>query len=320
VALQDLQGAAKNGATELDDLKASIEGFGSAQLDVNSSTRQFEAAVDDLTASVTENGTSLDVGTEKGRANQAALDSIASSALGLASATLTQTGSQDAATRSLEGGRAKLIEALGAFGITGQAAESYADQLGLIPSNISTAVAVTGAQTAEAIIAQVARDRTANILIRAQDTTPQSGGTTRPGFADGGAITGPGGPTEDSILIRASAGEHMLDARDVQLMGGHGNVYALRAALNGGQLTMDEMLNKMQGYRNGGAIRGSDSDVWGRTQYMTPQIVQVQGRSSGGAGATQVDVNVAPMVSEDPTVTATVIGREISRRLAGVVL
>lgn len=98
-------------------------------------------------------GTSLDVGTDKGRATQAALDSIASSALGLASATLTQAGSQDAATRSLEGGWAKLIPALGAFGITGRAAEDYSDQLGLIPSNISTAVGVTGAQTAEAIIA-----------------------------------------------------------------------------------------------------------------------------------------------------------------------
>jgi len=259
-ALQDLQGAAQNGASELDDLKAAIEGFGSAQLDVNSSTRHFEAAVDDLTASVTENGTSLDVGTDKGRANQAALDAIASSALGVASATLTQTGSQDAATRSLEGGRAKLIEALGAFGITGRAAEDYADQLGLIPSNISTAVAVTGAQTAEAIIAQVARDRTANILIRAQDATPQSGGTTRPGFAAGGAVAGSGPVGVDSVPAWLAPGEHVLTVSDVNNLGGQGNVYAFRNALSQGMDPWAKMMGSFandtaRGYASGGAVQ-----------------------------------------------------------------
>jgi hypothetical protein len=253
-ALTELQGAAANGATELDDLKAAIEGFGSAQLDVNSSTREFEAAVDDLTASVTENGTSFDVGTEKGRANQTALDSIASSAPGVASATLSQTGSQEAATKALEGGRAKLIECLGAFGITGQAAEDYADRLGLIPGNILTAVSVTGAQTGGAIIAQVARDPTANILIRAQNTTPQPGGTTRPGFAAGGAVAGRGPVGGDSVPAWLAPGEHVLTVSDEHNIGGQANVYALRDMLDKGQTSWARMAAHAQGYAEGGAV------------------------------------------------------------------
>lgn len=258
-ALQELQGSAETSATKLDDLKAAIEGFGSAQLDVNSSTRQFEAAVDDLTASVTENGTTLDIGTEAGRKNQAALDSIASSALGVASATLTQTGSQDAASRALANGRQKLIESLGALGITGQAAEDYADKLGLIPSNIGTAVQVTGAQTAESIIANVARDRTANILIRAQDTTPQSGGTTRPGFAEGGAVYGSGPVGVDSVPAWLAPGEHVLTVSDVMNLGGQGGVYALRKALGTGFVPR---------FASGGAVQA--------TNYAGPQLKYLQ--------------------------------------------
>jgi hypothetical protein len=49
-----------------------------------------------------------------------------------------------------------------------------------------------------------------------------------------GAIQGPGGPTDDRVPILGSNGEHMLDARDVQLMGGQQAVYAFRDALNRG--------------------------------------------------------------------------------------
>lgn len=48
------------------------------------SKRDFEAAIDDLTKSLKENGHSLDINTAKGRANQAALDQIASTALKVA--------------------------------------------------------------------------------------------------------------------------------------------------------------------------------------------------------------------------------------------
>lgn len=57
----------------------------------------------------------------------------------------------------------------------------------------------------------------------------------------GGAVIGPGGPREDripaygpegAVNYRISNGEHILDARDVALMGGQAGVYAFREMLN----------------------------------------------------------------------------------------
>lgn len=164
-ALELLSGKAESAETDLDSLAEAIRGFGSAQLDVNSATREFEASLDELTQSVIDNGVELDVGTEKGRANQAALDAIASSALGLASATLTRTGSETEAAAAVQRGRDELIKQLAQFGITGQAAEDYADNLGLIPGDVSTAVALTNVEASEARLAYLARNRTSSITV-----------------------------------------------------------------------------------------------------------------------------------------------------------
>jgi len=143
-ALRELEGSAASTMTGIDDLASAIRGFGSAELDARAAARDLEAAYDDLTASVEANGTSLNITTEAGRANESALDAIAKKALESAAATLEQTNSQDAANGVLATGRQRLIEMLGQFGITGAAADTYADKLGLIPENIPTAVQLLG--------------------------------------------------------------------------------------------------------------------------------------------------------------------------------
>lgn len=125
-------------AEEIAELSARITEFQSTTFNARGSAREYEAAIDDLTESIQKNGATLDIGTEQGRANQAAVDDLAQSVLDLTAKTIEQTGSTEQATGVMEKGRAKLIEMLGAFGITGQAAEDYADQLGLIPENVDT--------------------------------------------------------------------------------------------------------------------------------------------------------------------------------------
>jgi TP901 family phage tail tape measure protein len=149
-ALAKLEGKARDTEGAVDSLADQIRDFGAAQLDVNAATREFEAAVDDLSQSVIDNGTSLDVGTEAGRNNLAAIDDLAVGALDLAAATLAQTGNQEDANAKIAAGREQLILALGQFGIVGQAAEDYADSLGLIPANIDTYIQAdtTGAAAA----------------------------------------------------------------------------------------------------------------------------------------------------------------------------
>ena len=48
------------------------------------------------------------------------------------------------------------------------------------------------------------------------------------GYADGGAVSGPGGPRDDKILAWLSNGEHVLTAEDVRNLGGHSAVERIR--------------------------------------------------------------------------------------------
>jgi TP901 family phage tail tape measure protein len=222
-ALDQLAGKAADTVTQVDDLAEAIRGFGSAQLDVNEANREFEAAIDDITETLTAqqeayiaaNGSldgwtaSLDIGTEAGRENQSALDAIAQSALNSAAAILEQTGSQDGATAAVQRGRDELILALAQFGITGAAAEAYADSLGLIPSNINTAASLTGVTAAEAELAQLARERHA--IIRVTTTGEAIYGNGPTAFlpqAKGGVVSyfAAGGMRENHVAQMAPAG------------------------------------------------------------------------------------------------------------------
>jgi TP901 family phage tail tape measure protein len=313
-ALSGLSGSAQDASVDIDDLKATIEGFGSAQLDVNAATRDFEAAVDDLSASVSENGATLDVTTSQGRANQAALDDIAKSTLGLSSATLTQTGSQQQASKAIADGRQRLIEALGQFGITGQAAEDYADKLGLIPSNVSTAARLTGLPEAQGALDRwinLNNGRTVNIrTVNNVSTLRTPGGldaSSNPGAATGGPIYGPGTGTSDTAgLWRLSNGEHVITAAEVAAAGGHGVIMALRRQMLAGQIHT--------GYATGGAV-GSMAPV--RYAPSAPQVIVAP--SSGGRDVfAPISVSAPPGLDE--VTVGTVMGRVVGRYLSGEVL
>src|SRR5690606_28999561 len=126
----------------LDGLSDKMRDFAEQNLTTRSAARDYEAAIDDVTESLKENGTTLDIGTEKGRQNESALDALAQKTLALSDETVKQTGSQTAANDVISKGRDELIKQLGQFGITGKAAEDYADKLGLIPGEISTELAL----------------------------------------------------------------------------------------------------------------------------------------------------------------------------------
>ncbi len=56
-----------------------------------------------------------------------------------------------------------------------------------------------------------------------------------PEHATGGRISGPGTGTSDDVLMWGSNGEHMWTAREVQQLGGHGAMYAMRDAVDSGR-------------------------------------------------------------------------------------
>src|SRR6185312_5622076 len=106
-------------------LATQISDFGKAQFDADDAARAFQQAIDDATDALKNNGASLDITTQAGRDNSAALEQIAKTAIQSASAIETQTGSQEDATKAIADGRQALIDALGQFGVTGQAANDY---------------------------------------------------------------------------------------------------------------------------------------------------------------------------------------------------
>ena len=151
-ALSELEAQAGTSKDQITQLADTIRGFGNETLTAREAERQFQESIDQVSASVVANGASLDINTEQGRANEKALDDLARAALDTAASKAELTGKEADATAAVQAGRDELIRQLGQFGITGQAAEDYADKLGLIPSNIPTNVQLNGvSQAAEAL-------------------------------------------------------------------------------------------------------------------------------------------------------------------------
>lgn len=250
--MDSLSESAEDAAESISATADAIKGFNSVQLDVNSAQRDLEASIDAVTDSVKENGQSLDVTTEKGRANAASLDSIAQSTLNYAGALYEQTGSQKQATGALESGRSSLIAALGQYGITGAAAQRYADKilgtpkqwatlfqnnapeaggradsyrekLNALPAEKRTQINAATAQAQSAIqsvVNSLGLVQSKSITIttnRVETATKQN--TNGVFKASGGYISGPGTKTSDDVPAMLSNGEYVVRAASVDKYG-----------------------------------------------------------------------------------------------------
>lgn len=223
--------------TEIKSLREAIDEFAGQALDARAATRDFEEAVDAASESVKRNGKTLDTGTEKGRANQAALDAIASSAIRQAQATLTATGSQEQANVVTERGRAAFLRTATAMGMQAGKARELANKLFGIP-NVKRDVTVKDKAARDAIARVIAaagkiKDIYRGIYYTVHGDLKVPGGTQLKGAASGGPIVGSGPKGVDSVPMILAPGEHVLTAREVDAAGGHAGVERIRAALRG---------------------------------------------------------------------------------------
>lgn len=120
----------------LDEQKRSADGLRQAIVALNDAHRsaydaetKFEAAVDAATKSIKDNGRTLDVHTEKGRANRDALSALGAATDAAAAASRESTGSWQGAIRIYAEGEKKLVATAMAAGLTRKAAKQLADQL-----------------------------------------------------------------------------------------------------------------------------------------------------------------------------------------------
>lgn len=284
VAADDLA-AATGGVTEAtavytDAIQENIDAQREAAgvvLSLRDAQSAAEAAYDDAAAAIDENGKTLDVTTEKGRANRSALDGIAESGWELVDSMRANGASQTDLQNTMSTTRERFIETARAAGATKAEARALADQLLLHPKNVHTDITADGGQARNegkktkdylnslTAAIQVAADTGSayaqanaiqryinglNATITVRERHVSSG---LPGSRSGGITRAGGGPIpmvpgavagKDSVSVLAMPGEHMLDVDDVKAMGGQAGVYAFRAALHGG----------MQRLATGGAV------------------------------------------------------------------
>ncbi|MDR6907465.1 TP901 family phage tail tape measure protein [Agromyces sp. 3263] len=235
--LGDVESAADTAKDAVDDLAETIRGFGDTQLSVNDANRQVQQSLDDFTASIEENGQTLDITTQEGRDNQAALDGIAEAYKEAAAATVENTGKQEDAIPVIEAGRQAVIDAGIAAGLSQTAAELYADSLGLIPGDVSTQVNLYSQEAMDAALrmAQLIRDipnsKTVYLYVEEQRKSSgapagqvgaaygNTGGLLVPHLSEGspawwrdGVVKGPGGPRDDRVRAMLSPGEFVVNA------------------------------------------------------------------------------------------------------------
>lgn len=128
--------AAKKAADAIDDFYKNLVDKGMVVLGERESLRALEESFDAAAEAAKENGKNLDINTEKGRANQAALDGIASSTLRTMEAQRSagRTTAEMAAT--IAQGREAFIKNAVAMGMSEKAAAKLADQINLIPGAV----------------------------------------------------------------------------------------------------------------------------------------------------------------------------------------
>lgn len=123
----------------------------------------FAATVDDSVASIAEQGATLDINTEAGRANKEALLGIVDEAESMNTALKNAGGTTTDLSAAMALQRAEFVNAATAAGLTEDAANALADSYGLVPETVTTAVSVTGAPEATAEIDGVVAPRTVSV-------------------------------------------------------------------------------------------------------------------------------------------------------------
>lgn len=164
--LAELSGVAASASDDISKLADDIRSFGSTQLDVESTESDFQAAIDDATQALKDNGVqidkntgSIDLNSDKGRANAAALRQIAADGRDATAAIAENGGTQEQAAAKMQDTRDAYIKAAEAFGLSKDQAVAMADQLKLIPANVSTLFEEQGA----ADVSSKAKDIKSNV-------------------------------------------------------------------------------------------------------------------------------------------------------------
>jgi TP901 family phage tail tape measure protein len=249
-ALEDVGLSADGAIVGIDGFAKSLFAAGLLSLSASDAAIAYQDSIDKFTESVKTNGTSLDINTEKGRANQSAFNGIASAAMSSMEATAAETlatqGSA-AAQAGLQGALrtsyTDLIKAADQLGITGDEADTMARKALGIPKNVNIDawIADHASTTLDGIKGKAegldGKKVTIGIytteyfdtLDRRSEATVVDPNRLGGHYATGGRVYGPGTTTSDSIPTMLSKDEYVIKASAAKAIG-YGNL----DRLNGG--------------------------------------------------------------------------------------
>ena len=130
--------SAEAAAEAVDAFYDSLVAAGLVTLNERESMRALEESFASASKTILENGETLDISTEKGRQNEAALDGIASATWGAIEASRENGATTAELVGIMASSRESFIENAVAAGMEEKAAAALADQLGLIPESVIT--------------------------------------------------------------------------------------------------------------------------------------------------------------------------------------
>lgn len=210
--------SANRAAIAITELTNALVSSGLITLDTRSAMRQLENSIDAVTKSAKTNGKTLDIGTEKGRANQAALDDVARATFSVVKAQQNQRVSQTQINNTLQRGANDSFNAARAMGMSARAAIDYTTKLYGIPPSRKTLIEALGAARSAADVralrAEIERLRnrtvTVTTVVRGDGTIQgRRGGVTA--FAHGGIKGAASGGNRSGLTWTGEDGPELLD-------------------------------------------------------------------------------------------------------------
>jgi hypothetical protein len=254
------------------DLADEIRSFGDEFLNQRGSARDYQDAIADVNEALKENGVTLDITKEKGRANEAALDALGQASQDYVADTLIQTKSQEEANKVIQKARTDLINTAKGFGMTADEAVTYANKLGLIPLNIVTKVSADTAAAQQGIDSFVRTNNGKTIRIYVDGSFDTGVGTIK-GNAAGGTFTRP------TIGLFGEAGPEAIVPLNRPLSRVDPSVRALSAIA--------------QGLSQAPRLAGSNTLGSGKSVNISPGAITIQGDMQPEATATRVVNRIA---------------------------
>lgn len=181
---------------------------------------QVEAAIDDLTESLKKNGNQWSLNTAAGRENMAAFNNVVSGAEAVREKMLEQGASLDTANAAYKGYLQRVAAAPGLTDKERAAVQKLIDKYDDLPPSKTSHIDIeTAAATAALERLKTYWSSTVSWIEAHPAYAAAHYGYTPPAtkpkkkLAGGGWVDGPGTPTSDSVDIRASRREYVVNAR-----------------------------------------------------------------------------------------------------------